>query len=74
MRVKMSSAGEDLEQLQLLKPTCSRAHALEPMLYSKEATTMKQARAPQLENSPCLLELQKNPCSNEDPAQLKINK
>lgn len=35
---------------------------------------MKQARAPQLENSPCLLELQKNPCSNEDPAQLKINK
>ena len=64
----MSSATEDLEQLQLLKPTCSRAHALQQGNNNNEIGPCTQ-----LENSPCLLELQKNPCTNEDPAQPKIN-
>lgn len=36
IRVKMSSAAEDLEQLQLLKPTCSRAHALQQGSHDNE--------------------------------------
>ena len=48
---------------QLLKP-----RGLEPVLHSK--------RSPQtaLKNSPCLPQLEKNLCSNKDPAHSKINK
>ena len=61
--------------------------ALEPVLHNKrspcsatrEARALQQekpltweARALQLESRPCLLQLEKSPCSHKDPAQPKI--
>ena len=55
--------------LQLLKPARSRACALQ-----QERPPRWEAHAPQPESSPCLPQLEKNPRSNEDPAEPKINK
>ena len=54
--------------LQLLKPECSRACALQ-----QETPPQRESWAPQLESSPHSPQLEKSPCSNEDPAQPKIN-
>ena len=53
---------------QLLKPVCPRACALH-----REKPPQWEARAPQLESSPCSLQLEKAR-SREDPAQPKRNK
>ena len=54
---------------QVLKPPRPRAHALQPKEPLQwEGHTLK------LESSPYLLQLYKNPHSNENPAQPKINK
>ena len=52
---------------QLLKPTCPRAHTLQ-----QEKPPQRKARKAQLECSPRSLQLERSPCSNEDPAQPKI--
>ena len=54
---------------QLLKPMCPRAHA-----QQQEKSPQWEARTPQLEHSPYLLQLEKSLCSNKDPAWPKINK
>ena len=54
--------------LQLLKPACPRVCA------SQEKPLQWEAHALHLENSCCLLQLEKSPCNNEDPAQPKINR
>ena len=54
---------------QLLKPKHPRACSPQ-----QEKPQQWEARALQLERSPCLLQLEKSPHSNEDPAQAKINK
>ena len=46
---------------------------LEPALSTREATIW-EAHAPQRESSPCFLQPEKSPRSNEAPAQPKINK
>ena len=46
------------------EPTCPRAGALQ-----EEKRPQSEARAPQLETSSCLLQVEKSPCSNEDPAR-----
>ena len=57
-------------ELQLLKPTHPKAHALQ-----QEKPPQCEAQAPQLERSPLLAATRKEPgCSNKDPAQPKINK
>ena len=52
--------------------------AIEPVLQSpcstRRGATAVEAHAPQLESSPRLLQLEKNLCSNTDPAQTKIDK
>ena len=55
--------------LQLLKPTRSRACALQ-----QEKPPQWEAHVPQPESSPCSPQLEKNPCGNEDPGEPKINK
>ena len=64
-------------------PDSGWAHVLcdtttEPVLQSLGATTREaaamKAGTPQLESSPNLPQLGKRPCSNEDPAQPKLNK
>ena len=54
--------------LQLLKPACPRAHALQ-----QETPSQGEVRAPQLESSPRSTQLAKSPHSNKDPVQPKIN-
>ena len=49
---------------QLLKWSCPRARAAQ-----QEKLPQWEAHAPQLKSSPCLLQLEKTPCSNKDPAQ-----
>ena len=56
-------------ELQLLKPTGPRAHALQ-----REKPSQREAQVLQLESSPCSLQLAKSPHSIKDPAQPKINK
>ena len=46
----------------------------EPMLHSKGSHRNDEAGGLQLESSPYSLQLEKTPCSSEDPAQTKINK
>ena len=54
---------------QLLKPACTRTHALQQKKPPQwEACTL------QLESSPYSLQLEKSPHGNEDSAQSKINK
>ena len=48
---------------------CSRAHALQ-----QEKPLHWEAQAPQLKSSPHLPQLEKSPCSKEDPAEPKMNK
>ena len=57
--------------LQILKPTHPRACAPQ-----QEKPLQWEDRAPQLESNPYLLQLEKSPNSNDDPAQpkIKINK
>ena len=50
---------------QLLKPACPRVHA------PQEKPPQWEAHVLQIENSPQSLQLEKSPCSNEDPAQPK---
>ena len=52
---------------QLLKPEHHRAHALQQV-----KPPQREALTPQLERIPSPLQLEKSPCSNEDPAQPKI--
>ena len=54
---------------QPLGPVCSRACALQ-----QEKPPQPGAHRPQLESSPCSLQLEKSLCSNKDPAQPKVNK
>ena len=51
---------------QILKPKCPRARAVQ-----QEKPPQCEAQAPQLESSPHLLQLEKSPCGNKDPAQPK---
>ena len=51
---------------QFLKPVCPRAYAPQ-----QEEPPQWAACTLQLESSPCLPQLEKNPHSNEDPAQSK---
>ena len=53
---------------QLLKPVCPGACALQ-----QEKPPKWEASAMQLESSPCSPQLEMLTCSNEDPAQPKIN-
>ena len=53
---------------QILKPVYPRDHALQ-----QEKSLQLEASAP-LESSLCLPQLEKSPCSNEDPTQWYINK
>ena len=55
--------------LQLPKPTCSRARVLQ-----REKPSQWETRAPQLESSPHLPQLEKSLYSNEDPIQFKKKK
>ena len=56
--------------LQLLNPACMRAGALQ-----QEKPLQWELQGPQLKKSPCSLQLEKSPHSNEDPVQPKwINK
>ena len=57
------------QEPQLLKPVSLRTHALQ-----QEKLPQWEACTPQLESSPLSLKLEKSPYSNEDSAQLKINK
>ena len=52
--------------------TTTEFTCLEPMLCNEKPLQLK-AHALQTENSPCLLQLEKTPCSNKDPAQPKSN-
>ena len=54
--------------LQLLKP----AHPRDPA-PQHEKPPQREARSLQPESSPCSPQLKKRRCSNEDPAQPKIN-
>ena len=54
--------------LQLLKPTLPKAHAPQ-----QERPQQWDVCALHLESSPYLLQLEKSPHSNEDPAQKKNN-
>ena len=53
------------------EPTCWTTEACAPQ---QEKPPQWEARAPQLESSPCSPQLEKSPCSNEDPVQPKIDK
>ena len=53
---------------QLLKLVCPRAHA-----PRQEKPPQQEAHAPQLESSPRAPKLEKSPCSNQGPAQPKVN-
>ena len=54
--------------LQILKPVHPRACVLQEKLPQWEGL------APQFESSPCSLQVEKSPHSNEDPAKPKVNK
>ena len=54
--------------LQLLKAACPRGHAPQ-----QEKPPQWEACAPQLKSSRCSPKLEKNPRSNEDPAEQKTN-
>ena len=56
-------------ELQLLKPKYPRTCALQ-----WEKPQQWKALTPQLETHPHLQQIEKSPCSNEDPAQPKLNK
>ena len=55
---------------ELLKPVHPRAHAMRSL---QEKPLHWEACAPQLESRPCSLQLEKSVCSDEEPAQPKIN-
>ena len=57
-----------MSMLQLPKSSCPRAGALQ-----QETSPQSEAHTPH-EGSPYSLQLEKSPCSSEDPAQPKINK
>ena len=56
-----------MSMLQLPKSSCPRAGALQ-----QETSPQSEAHTPH-EGSPYSLQLEKSPCSSEDPAELKIN-
>ena len=59
-----------------LSPGATASEARVPIAWSlqQEKPLQWEARARQLESSPCLQQLEKSVCSSEDPAQPKINK
>ena len=57
--------------LQQLSPCTTTTEALEPTLH--ERPPQWEARTLWLERSPCLLQLERSPHSNENPAEPKIN-
>ena len=66
---QLLSLGSRAGQSQLLKLVCPRACAPQ-----EEKPSQYKAHTLQLESSPCSQRLEKSWCSNEDPAQPKINK
>ena len=62
-----------MQELQLLSPRAvtAESHALEP---EPGKPRQREARAPQLQGSHRLLQLEESLHSNEDPEQSKINK
>ena len=59
---------------EVTKPVRHNYWSLHSRAYALEKKPLKLARAFQIESSLCSLQLEKIPCSNEDPAQPKINK
>ena len=57
-------------ELQLLS---LHAATVEACMLQSLCSTAREARVPQLETSPLLLQPEKSPCNNKDSAQSKIN-